>query len=137
MILDIPPDFANMKHIDSDSGIDILYGEGSRSAMPQYDTARQQISECVVAHSPALAHLHRVHMPCLVANLISAHLQLRNIKHAGFGGWGGGEGKGAKEESVPVKVSGSHREVSTVLQRATRNNHDLGRWESLDIDGWR
>lgn len=39
-----------------------------------------------------------------------------------------------KEGSVPGRVSGSHREESTVLQRATRNNYDLGRQESLDIE---
>ncbi|MCJ1463414.1 hypothetical protein MMC07_002021 [Pseudocyphellaria aurata] len=75
----------NVKHIDPESDMGTPYDEGSRSAVPQYDTARWQISECVVAHSTALDHFHRVPLPGPVANLFSAHLQLSNIKHAGLG----------------------------------------------------
>lgn len=32
-----------------------------------------------------LAHFHRVPLPCPVAIRFSAHLQLRDIKHAGLG----------------------------------------------------
>lgn len=88
-----------MKHPDPDIGIGILYGEGSRSAMPQYDTARWQISEHIVAHLPDSDHFHRVPSSCPVANLFSAHLQLSDIKYAGLGE--------AKRGIRTVRVSGS------------------------------